>query len=336
VKIAITSNDFRIGGAERQKVVLANALAQAGNHVTLLSFQAGGAVLDDRSADVQYRPLRYVFQGVLTDDFDVLMTSATNTEVARGLTWALIRRRRWIATSHQPPSPAGRTYGRLKWWALRRATSLVLLSESHESLLEVESRGARVHIVPNTTDLSRAASARKPVNAPLRLGFIGRLAPQKGLDILLNALDSSELRSASWQLDVYGDGPARGSLEALAAKLGDRVQFRGFSQTANALDSMDVLLMPSRNEAQPMVLLEAAARGVPVVASAVGGVAEMLRDGAAGVLVEPTLAGWVAAVTELLRNPDRLSDLAEVALQQARAYTPVDMAAAYLATLDAA
>ena len=336
MRIAITSNDFRIGGAERQKVVLANALLRAGHDVTLVSLQAGGPVLDDRAAGVRYRPLRSTFQGVFTDDYDLLITSATNTEVARGLMWALFRRRPWLATSHQPPSPVGRTYGRLKWWALRRATSVVLLSNSHASSLQEESAGARIHIVPNASDLERAQAARTEVTDPLRFGFIGRLSEQKGLDILLRALDSVGPGSSPWRLDVYGDGPEREELGALAAKFGERVRFHGFSATVDALDSMDVLLMPSRNEAQPMVLLEAAARGVPVVASDVGGVSEMLLNGAAGVLVQPTVEAWSAAVTDLLCEPGRLSALAGVALEQAWAYTPAEMATAYLATLDVA
>ena len=140
------------------------------------------------------------------------------------------------------------------------------------------------------------------------VGTVARLAPEKGIDRLLQAF--SWVRAVTGAaLVIVGDGPERPRLEALAAELGlaDAVEFAGYtSDVETALARMDVFALASRSEGIPLALLEAMAAGLPVVATRVGGVPEVVADGDTGILVPSgdvhALAG---AITELLNDPER-------------------------------
>ena len=134
------------------------------------------------------------------------------------------------------------------------------------------------------------------------VGFLGRLVPIKDVDLYLATLAELSHHRPMQGL-ICGDGPLREHAEFRAAELGLRVHFTGFIPAAEALGQMDVLLMTSRNEGQPLVAIEAASAGVPVVAPAVGGLADLIRwGGVAGAAREP--AALAAAVDRLISDPE--------------------------------
>jgi glycosyltransferase involved in cell wall biosynthesis len=122
------------------------------------------------------------------------------------------------------------------------------------------------------------------------IGIIGRLVPVKGHDALLRAMPGVLAKVPTARLLIVGDGPERKNLEARAHELGlsGYVFFVGYvTDVYAALRAVDVCAMPSLSEGLPYSLLEAMAMGKPVVASAVGGLAETLRHCENGVLVRP-------------------------------------------------
>jgi glycosyltransferase involved in cell wall biosynthesis len=134
------------------------------------------------------------------------------------------------------------------------------------------------------------------------VGFVGRLSHEKGIDVLLEAMGELARRDARTDLAIVGSGPLEPTLRARAAglALGDRVRFlghRGHDELPRWLRAFDVLCLPSRREGCPNVVLEALACGRPVVASAVGGVPELLREGN-GILVPPERPGALAGALE--------------------------------------
>ncbi len=139
------------------------------------------------------------------------------------------------------------------------------------------------------------------------LGFLGRLVEQKNPLLLVDVLDV--LRAEDYRLVVIGDGPLleplRQRAEALA--LSDRVELLGSLPRAAALmrlRSVDVLLLPSLWEGLPFTPLEAMAMGIPVVASAVGGLTEMVEDGVSGILIRGAdPADYARAVRQLAAAP---------------------------------
>ena len=136
------------------------------------------------------------------------------------------------------------------------------------------------------------------------VGFLGRLVPVKDIDLWLETLHVLSHHRPVQGL-VCGDGPLRAHAEAKAASLALSVHFTGFVPTAEALGSMDVLLMTSRNEGMPLSAIEAAGAGIPVVAPPVGGLLDIIRwHGVRGAARTPeALADAVNAV--LTAGPQR-------------------------------
>ena len=135
------------------------------------------------------------------------------------------------------------------------------------------------------------------------LGWVGRLSHVKGADIALAAL--ARLRNDSARLVFVGDGPDRPALEAQAAALGvaSRVRFAGMvPQASSILPAFDALVLSSRSEGTPMILLETIHAGVPIVASAVGGVPDLLPAGTALLVPPNDPAALATAMDEVLAD----------------------------------
>ncbi len=139
------------------------------------------------------------------------------------------------------------------------------------------------------------------------IGIIGRLVPVKGDDVLLRAMPGVLAKEPSARLLIIGDGPDRQSLEDRTHELGlsGYVFFAGqVTDVYAALRAVDVCAIPSLSEGLPYVLLEAMAMGKPVVASAVGGLAETLRHCENGVLVRPNDAqALTKALISVMSDP---------------------------------
>lgn len=134
----------------------------------------------------------------------------------------------------------------------------------------------------------------------ITVGTARALETTYGLDILIKAFASIRLRYGNAKLKIVGDGPELQSLESLVSdlELGESVEFRGrlkSSEMPEFIGSLDIFAMPSREESFGVAALEAMSCGVPVVASNVGGLPEILDNGNCGRLVEPN-------------NPDAFSD----------------------------
>jgi glycosyltransferase involved in cell wall biosynthesis len=155
-------------------------------------------------------------------------------------------------------------------------------------------------VVRNGIDLERFAprsrrEARAALDLPLDgelLLYVGRLAREKGPDLFVEAVAPLAARRPHLQVALVGDGPLEAVLRRRAGALGlaDRCRFAGRqpqAAVARWLNAASLLVIPSRAEGVPNVLLESLASGTPVVATRVGGVAEALEDGVAGRLVVP-------------------------------------------------
>lgn len=158
-----------------------------------------------------------------------------------------------------------RVYASELYSRMLRNARLHLLSVHDAALLPESARAQAMRIIPNGVPMSLSIPGPRDTRpkGPLRLLFVGRLTPQKGLDRLIEPLARDHQASG---LTVIGDGPMRGALER---SFGEHARFLGRLSREEVLTAMrnhDVLLMPSRWESSPFVLLEAMAAGcVPVV-----------------------------------------------------------------------
>jgi glycosyltransferase involved in cell wall biosynthesis len=179
---------------------------------------------------------------------------------------------------------------------------------------------ARVSVLPNAAPPLPALPPRDELRGSLglegpTLAFAGRLTSQKALDVALTAL--AEVPGVA--LLVLGDGPDRPSLERRAAELelDGRIRFLGGGTREDVLRlfrAADASLLPSAWENFPHTVVEALAVGTPVIATAVGGVAEVVRDGENGLLVPPRdVDALVAAISRLFHEDGLLEKLAAAA-----------------------
>lgn len=162
-----------------------------------------------------------------------------------------------------------------------------------------------IHNVPEPTDGVRPAVL--PMETFLNAVTVGRLVPWKRIDQILEAV--SRIRELG--LVVIGEGPERTRLRKIARDLGvtDRVYFagrRGKNETLALMAACDLLVLNSTYEGLPHVLLEAMALGVPVVATAVGGTPEVVRDGENGLLLPPADSDALLAALRRLCADDVL------------------------------
>lgn len=158
--------------------------------------------------------------------------------------------------------------------------------------------------------------------------YIGRLAEQKGLDVLLRALDLLQHVRPDYLTLIVGDGPIRPKIEGLARafELGPKVRVLGHRNDATRLlAAADVLVLPSRYEGLPNVVLEAMRFEKPVVATRAPGTTEVVADGETGVLVPINDAAALAqALRALLDDPERCRRLGAAGLRRVREHFRVE------------
>jgi glycosyltransferase involved in cell wall biosynthesis len=197
---------------------------------------------------------------------------------------------------------------------LRRADSVVVPSQATADLAtRLGHDRSRMTVVPNGVEVP----ADLPVGGGDEVGTIGALEPVKGLEVFLRAAAIVQRADPDRRFVVTGEGSQRASLGSLAAGLGVDVAFAGHRPATAALARLQVLVMSSHFESAPLVLLEAMAAGVPVVATRVGGIPEQAPP-VALLLVEPNDPGALAAAIRAT-----LADPAAAAARAARAHRHV-------------
>lgn len=168
--------------------------------------------------------------------------------------------------------------------------------------------------------------ARKPLPDNQNILFVGRLEKVKGADYLLRALPEIIKSFPKARLTIVGDGPYRGELEKMTARLGleNNVVFRGWISDKRAIigeyENALLLAMPSIwPEAMGLVCIEAFAVGRPVVAARTGGIPELVEDGKTGNIVPIKDAGAISkAIINLLSRPEIIASMSEAAVRRSQ------------------
>ncbi len=165
-----------------------------------------------------------------------------------------------------------------------------------------------ISTVPDGLDLSRykVPAERAEGSIPI-VGSVGRLVPDRGLEFLLQAAALVKEAGHDPEYVIAGDGPEKGRLLKLASKLGLRERLTispGASDYTSVLPAIDIFVAPSTNEGLGIHILEAMACGRPIVASSVGGIFTLVKDGKGGFLVPPRDPEAIAkAVISLIKDP---------------------------------
>ncbi len=315
----------------REIDLLDQSLAQAGirtHRLTLIGDQPGNVrlqkisqlvrLLKEEKADVFHQHRTGPFHG----KWAILAARLAGTPVA-------------LATEHSAPDqPVGLSKRLVNRLADRLLDRLIVVSDENRKR-QVQIAGRQddlLTVVHNGIDLQRFEQVEPRMRKSLRqslelpeaayvLGFVGRLHPVKGAVDFLQALVVLAPRYPDVYGVVVGEGPQDDDLRQKAKVEGieSRVRFMGFrNDVPQILQALDVFILPSLDEPFGLVVAEAGAAGLPVVATRVGGVPEIIKDGITGILIPPHSPDEiVCAVEELIQRPDLARSLADAGRKRA-------------------
>jgi glycosyltransferase involved in cell wall biosynthesis len=360
IRVAFFLSDLDAGGAQRTIVNLVNSLPLHRFAASLVVGRNSGAARDwlERGNEVidlgcgrtrdTLLPLRRYLAAARPD---VLFATMVDANIVAALATRLGGHRPRLILRESNPHRARNDLGRLRRcavrWAYARADALVALSHGvgRELVADYGLDPARVVTIHNPVDTEswrQRAQAARQAGAPWGsfgadgpvLVAVGRLIRQKGFDLLLRALAQCEGAGRKARLVIVGEGPERGTLEALAHELGvaDRVLLAGFvADPAAWYAHADIFVLPSRWEGFGHVMVEAMACGLPVVAfDCPYGPVDILGDGEGGILIPPEDVGALAAtLDQILGDADRRARLASAAPQVAARFSEPRIAMDY-------
>jgi glycosyltransferase involved in cell wall biosynthesis len=327
--IAIVISSFHPGGTERQMIELVRRLDRRRWHVHVVCFRREGAWLDRVSTfadslvafpiagfarSESFAQLRRFARWCRDEGIALVHTTDLYSNIfflpgaAMARVPVRIGSRREIA--------AGKSLAQIgaQRAAYACAHRIVANAEAVAARLRREAvRAECISVIPNGLDLSRFAIRMLPKRLR-RICMVANMRPGKGHDTLIDAAPAVLARFPDATFDLVGDGPERAALEARvrSGNLDHAFIFAGHvDNVAARLNEADVFVLPSESEAFPNAVLEAMAAGLPTVATAVGGVTEVVQHGQTGLLVPPRHAEALAeALCGLLAVPHEARRLA--------------------------
>jgi len=320
-----------IGGSERHVLTLLPALAAAGVEASFVGLDGGGdpkpfyAELERTGIPYRVAPVRALRRAIASFEPDLVHTHLVHADVLGAVAAG---RKPLVSTKHNDDPFRAGAFRFLERTLTRRAGAVITITEAL-ARFQVDRVGLpreKLTVVHYGLDALPPAWAGNPplalaASARVLLG-LGRLVPQKGYDVALRAFASVRERHPDVVLVIAGEGPERTELERLGRELGlgESVQFPGRAGDVAAwLQRAEVLVHPARWEGFGLVLLEAMLASLPIVATRVSAIPEIVADGKTGLLVPAEDPVALAdALAQVLDAPALARRLAEAALAKAR------------------
>ena len=320
-----------VGGLERVVEALATGLAHRGRTVAVAAIVSSGdeepeLVASLRSAGLETHPIRVRGREYIRERREIrhlcqrLKPQVVHTHgyrpdvidagVARALGIPIVSTVHGFTAGHWK----NRLYERIDRLALRRFDGVVAVSRSvAERLFHSGVRPDRIHVIPNAWTRGSVALPREVARRELgfvgatgiHVGWVGRFSAEKGPDVLVRSLQL--LRDLPVVATMIGSGPQLEHTRSLAAEsgVGDRVRFAGsVVDAARVYKAFDVFVLSSRTEGTPVALFEAMSAGVPVVATRVGGVPDVLGDDGALLVDSGDSDALAAAIRSVRDDPE--------------------------------
>jgi glycosyltransferase involved in cell wall biosynthesis len=336
LRVLVVTGNAIVGGMESHVLRLCERLPRSAfESIALVPFESAftealrGCGLRVHVAPIgeklRWHAIQYAASLVREHDIDVIHAHLPAAHVVAALAGS-VTRTPVLATIHAM---------HLSMWDLEvhrlTATHLCFVSEAARAhALAVGVQPSRISVVRNGIDTNRFTPRTARQGEPVSpvVGYVGRLSPEKNPALFLRAAARIHAHVPDARFVVVGDGPLRAELETLAATLGidDDVTFAGeCSDMPARYRALDLMLLTSWHEGTPLAILEAMACGVPVVATDVGGVAELIVSGTTGALVPPGDDAQMAGrACELLASRAMLARMGERAREHVRARFSID------------
>lgn len=322
IPVAIFLTRFEAGGTERQMTELIRRLDRTRFQVHVACFERAGAWLPravERAASVVEFPIHGFARPSTAGQLLAFAAWCRRERIAvvqtcdlyanifglPGAALAGVPVRVGSRRELNPDKTAGQI--RLQRLAYRAATTVVANSPAARQILEQEGLApGSIAVIPNGVDAA-AFAERRPRAAIDTIVTVANLRPEKSHETLIDAAAILVRDFPALRFRIVGSGPRRAELEALAAARGlsAHIEFLGHREDVPALlRDADAYVLPSRSEAFPNGVIEAMAAGLPIVASAVGGLLDLIDNGKTGRLVPPAEPeALAAAVRALIEAP---------------------------------
>jgi GalNAc-alpha-(1->4)-GalNAc-alpha-(1->3)-diNAcBac-PP-undecaprenol alpha-1,4-N-acetyl-D-galactosaminyltransferase len=328
MKLTLISSSLGVGGAERVISIIANYWAAKGWQITILTFDDGSEPpfydLDNR---IDYRPLgiedrdgykvsavgsnlrriRILKRAIVASNPKVVISFINTTNIMTLFAcWGLNVPTIVSEYTHPAFSELSTACQLLQKWIYRRAGLITVPTHNALSCFP-SARGYNTFVMPNPVAVPESDSIASQLYTDDRhLLAIGKLAPQKGFDLLLKAFAQVCENHPEWTLTILGEGEMRSELEDLCVELEleDRVFMPGIVKNVDAhFRKADIFALTSRFEGFPVALCEAMACGVPVIATdCLSGPREIIHSGIDGMLVVSESVDSIAVGLDLLMS----------------------------------
>jgi GalNAc-alpha-(1->4)-GalNAc-alpha-(1->3)-diNAcBac-PP-undecaprenol alpha-1,4-N-acetyl-D-galactosaminyltransferase len=337
MKVTLVIYDLSGGGAERVMSIVANYWVSKGWGVTLIMLVAptkppfypldprinlkplgvAGISANKFAAVVNtWRRVKVLRQEIIASKPDVVISFMNSVNVYTILACIGLNIPTIVSEHIYPGFNDANKIWQLIMKLTYRYADLVTVLTQNALPFYPAAKGYRTIVMPNPiTTPALATTTDRLLSAPSLIA-IGRLAPQKGFDLLIEAFDRVQAKYPDWQLTILGEGSSRSELEDLRAQLQlkDRVHLPGLvSNVQDYLQQADLFVMSSRFEGFPMALCEAMASGLPVLsADCLSGPRDIIDHGVNGVLVATEDVDALAAgLDALMSDPAKRQQLAQ-------------------------
>ena len=219
------------------------------------------------------------------------------------------------------------------------ASAVVACSDGLRELARETDSFVKMDVIPDGLDLGRFERVQRDAcPEKVRVLAIGRLIPRKGFQFLIRALPHIiENAAYDFEIEIVGDGPYQGELLRLSADLGvaSHIRFAGsvpYSELPHKYRDADVFILPSLAEGMPLVVLEAMGTGLPIVASRVQGIDELVVEDVNGALFDAgDVEGLARSLVKLINAGERRVEMGKASVERVKPYDWKHIADAYLA-----
>ena len=314
-KIVQLVSSLQVGGMEHFVVRMAQAQQKNGHCITIMALQAGGTLRKEaESLGLSVVELGGVGKGLRVlrgmKEFLRLRPDIIHVHNATSLHYALIGKQvsgaKIVVTAHGRGKGGGRLHDEKSWG---KTDAVVAVSRAVGRDMAAEVPANRLSVILNGVEPTAAKRNRQEVRAELGIDeteivgiIVARIDAIKGHDDLIQAWAKLHAAGKKAVLLIAGDGEARAAREQMTRACGldaQQVRFLGFrGDVPDLLAASDFFLLPSLTEGLPLSVLEAMSHGLPIVATDVGGIPELVTDGVHGLLVPPKRADLLASAIE--------------------------------------
>ena len=350
-KVMIVAQSLRVGGAETMIESLTYALLKEGCDVLVVVLQPGETIISERMRKhgatlimMNKKPgMDLNLIGRLSKVMDKYRPDVIHSHLPilhyvvpaakRAGISNLVHTIHNMATKETKSRLKGAYYGRL--YRNGDVVPVALTETTRDSLVDRYGISPyRVPVVANVIDLSQYRAERSyDVGNVLEIVHIGRFEEAKNHSFIVDCASALKSRGVSARIHLYGVGSLMKEIKSRVEdkNLADFVIFHGLtSDVPNVLLEADAFIFPSLYEGMPMVIAEAMAAGLPIVASKNGGIPDMIEDGVSGLLLSLEVEDFVSAISEISVNKELRAHLGTQARVRAEAYGSQAMARNYL------